>query len=152
MLERLALSKDALKMNGPAILRISRGQEVDVLFAFDHAGTGDQRQRLAVADLNLRIDFDDHDLTADASRRNSGRSAGSRMPSGAAFAVLQRGADEGFEQGMRLERLGFELGMELAAEIPGMAGELADFDVDAVRGFAGEAQAVLLSGCLHIRD
>jgi len=36
--------------------------------------------------------------------------------------MLQRGADEGFEQRVRLERLGLELGVELAAEIPGMPG------------------------------
>src|SRR6185312_6839069 len=34
--------------------------------------------------------------------------------------------------------------MKLAAEIPGMAGELADLDVNAVGGFAGETQAVFL--------
>ena len=45
---------------------------------------------------------------------------------------------------MRLQRLGFELGMELAAEIPGMAGQFADFDVNSVRSFTGEPQAVLL--------
>ena len=42
-----------------------RRQKMDVLFTFDHTGTGDQRERLALADLNLWGDFDDHDRRAD---------------------------------------------------------------------------------------
>ena len=45
------------------------------------------------------------------------------------FAVFERGADEGGEQRMRLERLGFEFGMELAAEVPRMVGDLADLQI-----------------------
>ena len=53
---------------------------------------------------------------------------------------------------MRLQRLGFELGMELAAQIPGMVGKFADLDVDAVGSLAGQAQAMLLQARLRIRD
>ena len=42
---------------------------------------------------------------------------------------------------MRLERLRFEFGMELAAEEPGMVGSLEDFDVSVVGSVAGDAQA-----------
>ena len=62
------------------------------------------------------------------------------------------GADECAEQRMRLERLRFELGMELAAEVPRMIRDLADLDIHAVRGLACEPQAVLLSGSLRTRD
>src|SRR3954470_19547978 len=55
-------------------------QKMNVLFTFDHAWTGDKRQRLPLADLNLRVDFDNHNLTAEASRRRSDTAAGSRMP------------------------------------------------------------------------
>ena len=50
-------------------------------------------------------------------------------------------ADEGDEQRVRLQRLRLELGMELAAEEPGMVGDLADLDVRAVGRLAGDAQA-----------
>ena len=46
--------------------------------------------------------------------------------------MLVRRGDKGGEQRMRLQRLGFELGMELAAQIPGMVRHFADLDVDAV--------------------
>src|SRR5208337_1419039 len=38
--------------------------------------------------------------------------------------LVQRGADEGGEQRVRLERSRFELGMELHTDIPRMSGEL----------------------------
>src|SRR5436305_1177322 len=59
----------------------------------------------------------------------------------AAFAVFISCANEGPEQRMRLHRLGFELGMELAAQEPGMIGDFTDFDVGAVGSFTGDAQA-----------
>src|ERR1035438_7140949 len=58
--------------------------------------------------------------------------------------VFERSSDESAEQRMRLQRLRFELGMELAAEIPGMAGKLANLHVDSVGSFAGQAKPVLL--------
>src|ERR1039457_5893554 len=54
--------------------------------------------------------------------------------------VLVGGPDERLEQGMRLHRLGLELGMELAAEIPRMIGDLADLDIGLVRRLARDAQ------------
>ncbi len=42
---------------------------------------------------------------------------------------------------MRLERLRFEFGMELAAEEEGMAGDLDDFDVGAVGSGSGDGEA-----------
>ena len=44
-------------------------------------------------------------------------------------AVLVRRRDEGAEQRMRLQRLGLELGMELAAQEEGVVGDLDDLDV-----------------------
>ena len=67
----------------------------------------------------------------------SGELSGSRACDAPArvltVAMLVGGADERLEQRMRLHRLRFELGMELAAEKPGMVGDLADLDVRAVR-------------------
>ena len=45
------------------------------------------------------------------------------------------------EERVRLERLGLELGVELAAEEVGMAGDLDDLDVGGVGRGAGEAEA-----------
>ena len=55
--------------------------------------------------------------------------------------ILVAGGDEVAEERVRLERLGFELGVELAAEEEGVAGDLDDLDVGGVGGGAGEAQA-----------
>ena len=65
--------------------------------------------------------------------------------------VLVAGGDEVAEERMRLERLGLELGMELAAEEVRMVGDLDDLDVGAVGGRAGDAQAVRRSGWLRTR-
>src|ERR1700733_8672828 len=56
----------------------------------------------------------------------------------AQVAIFQRGANEGGEQRVRGERLGFEFGVELAADEPRMVGHLDDFDVGAVRRAAGD--------------
>src|SRR5712691_11559005 len=61
-----------------------------------------------------------------------------------AALVLERGADEGTEQRMRLQRLGLELGMELAAQIPGVIRDLSDLDVNGVRRFTREPKSVPL--------
>src|ERR1700748_1312107 len=50
------------------------------------------------------------------------------------------GGDEGAEERMRLKRLGFELGVELAAEKEGMFGQFDDLDIGRVRRSAGDAQ------------
>ena len=45
---------------------------------------------------------------------------------------------------MRLERLGLELGMELAAEIPWMAGQLTNLYVNSIRRLTCQTQSMLL--------
>jgi len=45
------------------------------------------------------------------------------------FLVLEGRADEGGEERVRFERLGFEFRVELAAEEPWVLGDLNDFDV-----------------------
>src|ERR1035437_6144944 len=59
----------------------------------------------------------------------------------APVALLFRRADEALEQRVRLHGLALELGMELAAEIPRMVGEFADFDVGIVGRLAGDLEA-----------
>src|SRR5689334_12156122 len=55
--------------------------------------------------------------------------------------VLVRRTDKGLEQGVRLERFGFEFRMELAPEIPGMIRKLTDLDVNSIRRLAGDTEA-----------
>src|SRR5207245_11740959 len=80
------------------------------------------------------------------------RSAGTRIPrirpqlgfggrSQSLLAELPRRPNKGMEKRMRLHGLGLELGVELAAQIPRVAGNLADLHVSVVRGLAGDAQA-----------
>ena len=142
---------------GPAIFADFCRQKVDMLFAFDHAGTGDKRQRLALADLNLGTDFENHDLTADASRRSSGRGACAYFRANAFLCVLFgllmlpcAAPDVRLRTRMRFERLRFVFGWNWQPRYQGCSGELTDFDVDAVGRFAGEAQAVLLSGIVFV--
>src|SRR5579883_1585094 len=78
----------------------------------------------------------------DRQRKTFGRAASEAEP------ALKRGADEGAEQRVRLQRLGFELGMALAAQIPGVIGQFANLDVNSVRRFSRQAQAVLLQNAL----
>src|SRR5262245_43773434 len=63
-----------------------------------------------------------------------------QRPGQTPLAILVRRPDEGPEQRMRLERLRLELGMELAAQIPRMTGNLADLDIRAVRRLARAPQ------------
>src|SRR5271167_1216443 len=56
-------------------------------------------------------------------------------------SVLVAGGDEGEEERVGLEGLGFELGVELAADEEWVGGDLDDFDVSGVGGCAGEAEA-----------
>ena len=57
------------------------------------------------------------------------------------LTVFVAGGDELAEERVGLEGLGFELGVELAAEEVGVAGDLDDFDVGLVGSGAGDAQA-----------
>ena len=56
-------------------------------------------------------------------------------------AIFEAGTDEGSEEGVRGERLGFEFGVKLAADEPGVIGHFNDFDVDAVGRATGDAEA-----------
>jgi len=56
-------------------------------------------------------------------------------------AMLQGGADEGGEERMRLEGLGLEFGVELAAQEPRVIGSFDDFDVGSVGRGAGDVEA-----------
>src|SRR6202035_3546634 len=60
---------------------------------------------------------------------------------GFVFFVLERRTDKVREEGMWLERPGFELWMELAAQKPRMVRSFDDLDVILVRSAAGDAQA-----------
>ena len=62
---RLALSKDALKTNGPAISPIACAIRMHVLFAFDDARPGNQGERRADSKRLPWPDLDPHgdDLT-----------------------------------------------------------------------------------------
>jgi hypothetical protein len=51
------------------------------------------------------------------------------------------GSDEIFKQRMGFQRLGFELGMELATEKPGMVLDLDDFDKPVIRVLSREKKA-----------
>src|SRR5215831_12450901 len=59
----------------------------------------------------------------------------------AALPLLRRRSDTRLEKGMRLNGLALEFGMELAAEEPGMIGDLADLDIRVVGRFASDLQA-----------
>src|SRR5580693_398749 len=58
----------------------------------------------------------------------------------AALTIFHAGAAARGEQRMRGERLGLEFGMELATEKPRMIWRFHNFDVDAVRRTAGDAE------------
>ena len=64
-----------------------------------------------------------------------------RGGAGLGFFVFEGSAYEGGEERMRLEGLGLEFGVELAAEEPGVIGGFDDFDVIFVGGAAGDAEA-----------
>src|SRR5438045_1328271 len=64
--------------------------------------------------------------------RKNGRALLRGLAREAALVLLPGGADERAEQRVRLQGLRFELGMELAAEVPGMIRNLADLDVGSV--------------------
>src|SRR5579862_2130506 len=138
MLVRLALSKDALNTNGPAILRIASA---------------------------IKCTWASLSMTHGPAIRPSAWPAPKAMvsPPGvrtsiptrvlvdlfvivapiliAPAAVFIRRADEGAKQRMRLERFGFELRMELAAQEPRVIRNLADLNVGLIRRFAGNSQA-----------
>ncbi len=58
------------------------------------------------------------------------------------------GLDESTEEGVRFHWLRFEFRVELAAEEPGVARDLADFDVGTIGRFAGDAEAIVFEDLL----
>src|SRR3954451_20387063 len=64
----------------------------------------------------------------------------STLPSNQA-RLIERGADEGGEQGVRLEGLRLEFRVELHADIPGMIGDFDNLRQHAVRRHAGKPKA-----------
>src|SRR5476651_1258514 len=64
--------------------------------------------------------------------------------------LVERGTDERGEERVRLEWLRFELGVELHADEPGMAGKLDDLGQLAVRRHAGKAQPLVLEPSLVV--
>src|SRR5574340_948869 len=126
-LVRFALSNDALKTNGPAISRIARA----ILCTCSSLSMthGPAIRTSALPGPNAPYSIATRVLRLPRFR--------ARLP------LLIGRADEGPEQRVRFERLGFELGVELAAEEPRVVRDLADLHVHAVRGLAGDAQPVL---------
>ena len=59
----------------------------------------------------------------------------------AVAAMFVARVNESSEERMRRKRLGFEFGMKLNADEPGMIWQLDDLDVDAVRSLAGDAES-----------
>ena len=109
---RFALSNDALKMKGTprsATAFDPPGETERPFRGFDDAGPGDQGRTPLPADLHsalISIFFE---------------------------AVGIAGSDKRLEKRVRLQGLGFELWMKLAAEEPGMAPDLDDLDQAIIR-------------------
>jgi hypothetical protein len=96
-----------LKTKSPTARADAARHAVHVLFAFDHARPGDQHQGGRPKSANS---------IGTGVIPAAPRAAAIRPAPAAPRAVLVRGADEALEQRVRLHRLGFELGMELAAQ------------------------------------
>src|ERR1017187_8378397 len=127
-LVRLALSNDALKTNSPTASRMPRAIRCTCSsLSMTHGPAMSTRPRPNAL----------YSIATGVNRLRPRLFPGLRQP---APPVLVGGPDERLEQGMRLHRLGLELGMELAAEIPRMIGDLADLDIGLVRRLARDAQ------------
>src|SRR5215475_9495846 len=139
MLERLALSKDALKTNGAPSFKSSQARKrMCSSLSMTHGP--------ATSASGAPPPISSADVMRTGAFQEGGRRKTIRRPASLvrpAQAVSQRGADEGAEQGVRFERLGLELGMKLAAQIPGVVGQFADLHVHSVRRFSGEPQPML---------
>src|ERR1035437_2831227 len=125
---RLALSKIALKTNSPTASRMPRAMRCTCSSLSITHGPAISTRRLPKS----------------ANSIGTGELAGEqRLLNGrlTPIALLFRGADEALEQRVRLHGLGFELGMELAAEIPRMVADLADLDVGIVGRLARDLKA-----------
>src|ERR1039458_3190953 len=114
---RLALSKDALKTNSPTASRMPRARRCTCSsLSMTHGPAINTKSRPNAL----------YSIATGVNRLLPRLFPGLRQP---APPVLIGGPNERLEQGMRLHRLTLELGVELAAEIPRMVGDLADLDV-----------------------
>src|ERR1039457_6287699 len=129
---RLALSKEALKTNSPTASRIPRATRCTCSSLSMTQGPAINTRGALCAPPHAL-----YSIATGVDRLRPRCFPGLRQP---APPVLIGGPNERLEQGMRLHRLALELGMELAAEIPGMIGQLADLDVGLVRRLAGDSQ------------
>src|ERR1035437_7396623 len=128
-LVRLALSKLALNTNSPTAARMPRAMRCTCSSLSMTHGPAISTRRLPKSANSIGTG----ELGMGEQRLLNGRLA--------PVALLFRRADEALEQRVRLHGFGFELGMELAAQIPRMVGEFADFDVGIVRRLAGDLEA-----------
>src|ERR1035437_9414437 len=126
---RLALSKLALKTNSPTAARMPRAMRCTCSSLSITHGPAISTRRLPKSANSIGTG----ELVTGEQWLLDGRLA--------PVALLFRGADEALEQRVRLHGLGFELGMELAAEIPRMVADLADLDVRIVRRLARDLEA-----------
>src|SRR6202142_3039762 len=180
-LERLALSKDALKTNGPAMAPISRARKWTCSsLSITHGPAISARgwpPPKAIGPSWMVIVGRLSRAAPDVHVRPASLVGGARRPVWTPAAGLEScptlswsyrsglelagralapraeaggGADEGREQRMRLEGPGLELGMELAAQSPGVIRQLADLDVDAVGRFSRQPQAGRCQGLLIV--
>src|ERR1035437_10017875 len=122
-LVRLALSKLALKTNSPTAWRMPRAMRCTCSSLSTTHGPAISTRRWPKSANSIGTG----ELGTEQ-RLLKGRLA--------PVALLFRRADEALEQRVRLHGLGFELGMELAAQIPRMVADLADLDVRTVRRLA----------------
>src|ERR1035437_7876162 len=123
-LVRLALSKLALKTNSPTARRMPRAMRCTCSSLSITHGPAISTRRLPKSANS--IGMGEQWLL-------NGRLA--------SIALLFRRADAALEQRVRFHGLGFELGMELAAEIPRMVADLADLDVGIVGRLARDLEA-----------
>src|ERR1039458_814155 len=128
-LVRLALSKLALNTNSPTAARMPRAMRSTCSSLSITHGPAISTRRLPKSANSIGTG----ELGSGEQRLLNGRLA--------PVALLFRRADEALEQRVRLHGLALELGMELAAQIPRMVGELADFDVRIVRRLARDLEA-----------
>src|ERR1039457_5735876 len=121
-LVRLALSKLALKTNSPTAERMPRAMRCTCSSLSITHGPAISSRRLPKSANSVGTG---EPGTGELGTGEQCLLSGRQAP----VALLFRRADKALEQRVRLHGFGFELGVELAAEIPRMVGELADFDV-----------------------
>src|SRR5262249_17358693 len=118
-LVRLALSEDALHTNGPAIFAMASAMRSTCSSLSITQGPAISASGLAPPNR----------IEGVTSISTCVLDVPQQRPGQAPLAILVRRPDEGPEQRMRLERLRLELRMELAAQKPPMAGNLADLEI-----------------------